>query len=460
MKRFRSFAAVLLAMLFVIGAALPAGANSALKAWRGVDGSSPWLKEGCPVEALHERLTIEVNGFPAVDASMDMGDASVTAEYTLHNPADEAVSVRLFFPVGEIPLYGYESGEHGVWVDGQPAEVTRRFSYPAYSVFHADDELEKLRDDYARTEFVTPETPVTVITYDFKGFSSQVEATLSYTGAGRVICCPFSEADGVSFRKRTEDCVLTVLARPGAICRLAVFDDGTGDVSFAFADVDTEALLPDAYAKETGRQTLPFADFTALNAPAGSLISPLDRYNAAADEFSDVLENIAPGGAAYAEYMWYAADEYFMEWYEYTLTFAPGQTLVNRVTAPFYPDIDMYWQPSKFTYTYLLSPAAGWAAFGALDVEVRTPFPLLESSLKGFEKTQTGWALHTDGLPDKELTFTLCETAHPKRDAGSVIYIILAVVTMLVFAAFVVGAVILIVWLVKKIKIRGNRYES
>ena len=114
----------------------------------------------------------------------------------------------------------------------------------------------------------------------------------------------------------------------------------------------------------------------------------------------------------------------------------------------------MYWQPTKYEYTYLLSPASGWAAFGGLDIEVRTPYYLLDSSLEGFEKTETGWISHTDGLPDKELTLTFCESDAPQRDPGTRQYTVLLLAVFgagfLLAAAAIAGIVILTVRTIRK----------
>ncbi len=79
-----------------------------------------------------------------------------------------------------------------------------------------------------------------------------------------------------------------------------------------------------------------------------------------------------------------------MRWYEYRITLEPGQRMVNTVTAPLYPSIDLLYEPPVYQYTYLLSPAQSWDRFGTLDVEIRTPDYLTESGLEGFTSTDGG----------------------------------------------------------------------
>jgi hypothetical protein len=137
--------------------------------------------------------------------------------------------------------------------------------------------------------------------------------------------------------------------------------------------------------------------------------------------------------------------------------------LVNTVSAPFYPDVDARYIPAKYTYNYLLSPAAGWAEFGGLDVEIITPFYLLDASLSGFTKTDNGWMLHTDGLPEEELRFTLSEAQKPKRDPQDLRKEALigaaSVIGILFILACIAGSLLLITKILRK-RIRKKRSDK
>jgi len=104
-----------------------------------------------------------------------------------------------------------------------------------------------------------------------------------------------------------------------------------------------------------------------------------------------------------------------MYWYQYELTVPAGETVVNTVTAPLYPDIHTGWVPAIYTYDYLLSPAKGWADFGTLEIRLNTPYYMTQCNLDGFEKTSDGYALQLNGLPDRELTFVLCAEKNPAK---------------------------------------------
>lgn len=45
---------------------------------------------------------------------------------------------------------------------------------------------------------------------------------------------------------------------------------------------------------------------------------------------------------------------------------------------------------------------------------INTPYHLVGDSKKQFEKTETGYVMEREGLPDEELEFTLSESAHPR----------------------------------------------
>jgi len=133
-----------------------------------------------------------------------------------------------------------------------------------------------------------------------------------------------------------------------------------------------------------------------------------------------------------------------MRWYEYEISVGPGERIVNTVTAPIYPDIDSRYEPPVFEYTYLLSPAQTWAEFGNLDIVVNTPYYMTVSGPEGFQYNNPGYELHLTGLPEGELTFTLCAEKEPKApSAMGYVYpevlligaaVLMAIIVVVVFA--------------------------
>ena len=103
-----------------------------------------------------------------------------------------------------------------------------------------------------------------------------------------------------------------------------------------------------------------------------------------------------------------------MRWYQYDIEIPAKGTIVNTVTAPIYPSINVNWEPSIYDYTYLTSPAKTWRKFGGLDIEINTPYYLVKDAY-GFVKTETGYALSLEGLPEDELEFTLSSNENPQK---------------------------------------------
>ena len=131
-----------------------------------------------------------------------------------------------------------------------------------------------------------------------------------------------------------------------------------------------------------------------------------------------------------------------MRWYQYEITIEPKSSITNTVTAPIYPEINGSYEPAIYTYTYLLSPASTWASFGELEVVINTPFFITENSLEGFTKTDTGYTLKRNGLPEGELEFVLCSSENPIKPPRSITsYIPIEII----ISFSIIGGVILLI---------------
>lgn len=124
-------------------------------------------------------------------------------------------------------------------------------------------------------------------------------------------------------------------------------------------------------------------------------------------------------------------------------------------TAPIYPEINGSYNPAIYTYTYLLSPASTWASFGELEIIINTPFYITENSLDGFTKTETGYTLKRNGLPEGELEFVLCSSENPIKPISP--YFDTVWIVWGVIVAVVIGGGITILVIVKKKKKTKNK---
>lgn len=206
-----------------------------------------------------------------------------------------------------------------------------------------------------------------------------------------------------------------------------------------------------------------FEEYVFKSYDADSGILRHDWYNAALSYFIEDPEDCELGGRFESDF----TDKLF-RWYEYDLTFEPGERLTNVVTAPIYPSIDGTYTPYVYTYTYLLSPAKKWADFCSLDITINTPLYLTDSAVSGFSKTENGYTASFDKLPENELVFCLSESEDPDEAKGGFLYgiffILLSILSFLFSNSFlaisaiialvliVAGAITLIITLKKKRK--------
>jgi hypothetical protein len=165
------------------------------------------------------------------------------------------------------------------------------------------------------------------------------------------------------------------------------------------------------------RQTMDFEEF-ALRHYFGdyseqSTISALDWYNAVVYSMNANATNYG----AVEDYGLLRIERSFMRWYQYEIEIPAKSTIINTVTAPIYPSINEKWVPSIYEYTYLLSPAKTWSKFGKLDIEIKTPYFIINDK-NAFTKTETGYAMSLNGLPEGELVFTLSSSADAKKTAS------------------------------------------
>ena len=167
----------------------------------------------------------------------------------------------------------------------------------------------------------------------------------------------------------------------------------------------------------------------------------------------------------------YDYHRYFMTWYYYDITIDAGERIINSVTAPMIPGTNISYTPPKYDYTYLISPAATWKDFGDLDIIINTPYYMTYSSIDGFEKTESGYKLHLDGLPIekgkykltlnglekeedkvKDLVFKLSTSENPKSKSQlTPLQTVLFVIAIIIFLPIVLvgGLIYGIVYLVR-----------
>lgn len=441
-------AAVLLASVCAFGA-IPEKtvfANSANKNWDGAPSSGMMLTgENCPVVVESETLTFNVGAFPEYyyyeQKDFDEYDASVTARYNFYNPASYDADMTLVFPFGSLPYYIGEhldeSGKYSVTADGSKAESCVRHTFFTGGYFEAKNEIKKISDDYKKDDFYSPDTPVHYYTLKFSGIDAGGGKSLSLYlkskhDAGKTEIfygehgTAFSEAPYALYRYAGGINGVTSVSDGSVVYLFVVgddFEDGTPKLSL---DSPYDLFDKTAFDVAVEKEEITFKDMMLAFYNEDFGVSELDWYNASFDYL---------GHFGYLHYTLYNS---LMRWFEYKLSVPAGGRLVNEVTAPLYPDISGYYSPQKYYYLYLLSPAKSWASFGSLDIVINTPYYLTDAGYNfNFEKFDGGYKLHSDGLPDGELTFGLCAAKNPARVEDNSFFDALAI------AGAVIGGIVL-----------------
>lgn len=449
-------AAKRLMSLFLIALMLlaPVSANSAQTWWEGVDAAGVIVSdENCPITVEKEILTFDLQAFPAdyytSTEEFLQYSGSVTAEYSFYNPSEYTVTAKLLFPFGVLPSYATQfsgetmAGRYGVSVDGTPVEATLRHSLSGgYEQFSLERDLKRLSDDYVEGAWVRQDTPVRKYTFQVEGTGAQqgnsVLATLSLDSCTENQWLYLPDVSGYS---GNDDGTVSVSSW--------VWDGKTVEGYVIGADFDTfpqwkfysNGSEKDQVAgdmTEVSLEELTFRELAMSRWTEASGVSEVDWYNA----MVAACEELAADGGNLIWFWRYGMDlnGYLMGWYEYEITLEPGQHVTNAVTAPVYPNIDQKYEPPVYTYTYLLSPAKTWSQFGPLDVRINTPYFMSEESIPGFSKTETGYCLTTDGLPEGELTFSLCQEEEPERVKSSGLGMIQPTIVIFVFLGLLLCA--------------------
>ena len=432
---------VAFAILFFIGDLfrLTAYANSARRIWYGVDMTGTIVKEeNCPIEVKDEQLSFDISEFPQ-SYYEKKGDflkynGKVTAKYTFYNPADYKVTAKLVFPFGYYPeyvIYEYDEVNSTLIREDDTAkfnikindrEITKTLRHTYYSgesEFNIHNEMTLLRDGYIKDDFYSPELPVTKYVYeisevDKKLYNREVAGIEIPAFDGKRRYCleqyyGFTTNDKGNTR-------MGINAENGKEIELYVIGEPVKDLPkwkfYESSSNESKEIKGEMKLKSTSKMT--FKEFVLAKFDKNGQILESDWYNIIVELYKQATVENA-GAIFISVYDTGERLKSLLRWYEYEITLGPGEKITNTIEAPMYPTIDESYDPGIYKYNYLLSPASTWAKFGNLNVDINTPFFMTDSNQDGFTKTETGYIFKSNGLPEGELRFTLCESEKPKR---------------------------------------------
>lgn len=410
-----------LAISIAIPSAVPvlsAEANSAQTHWSGSDALGAFVTDGdCPIVVEHEKLTLRVPDFPSdyyeTKEEQDGYSANVTAEYTFYNPSGLDVTATLAFPFGMKPTYSYmenadDTSRYDVTIDGAAIEKKIRHTYSGY-YFDLEGDLPKLS-----TERITEETPVRRYTYSFTGVSNyhsvRAEANLYGLRDPAKTCVIFDRGTSYSMGSKENNVTIWIGAAPFVM--YVIGEPLNALPQWESYSLEKNKKVPDGRVTLRSTEEMTFSELAYMYYKEESGVSRSDWFNAVTDLLCAENGEFFNKGIPLSSL---DVSDSLMRWYEYTLEIPAGGRVVNSVTAPLYPSIDLRYIPPIYSYTYLLSPASTWAEFGEIEVELLTDFFVTESSVE-FKRRDDGYFYTQKGLPEGELTFTLSSEENPQRD--------------------------------------------
>lgn len=399
-------------------------ANSAQTHWTGTDSTGTIvLEEDSPIIVEKELLTFDIQEFPLSYYS-DSNEflnytAKVTAEYTFYNPSDYSVTATLAFPFGGTADYAYiedtvDTEKYDITIDGEVIDKQIRHTLLYYGdQFELENDLARLHDGYIEDEFYYPEQTVTKYTYkasnvDLETYNAATPAIkLSKENESR----KYYMVNQSGYTTRSDEVLMsTWLEDDGLLTVYVIGEVLEEDLDWIIYENGGCKDEIEGIVELIGTESLSLNEFVLSKYKEEYGVLEYDWYNAI---ITMLKNNETSNGAIHGFDVYFDLRGILMRWYQYEITLEPKQRIVNTVTAPIYPSINSRYEPPVYEYTYLLSPAKTWKEFGNLDIVINTPYFMIKSGTEGFDYNNPGYELHFTGLPEGELTFTLCEDANP-----------------------------------------------
>lgn len=435
--------ALLLAMpLFAASAAVTshagetayAAASVAPARAAGANACCAFVTAGESVVLERAAVKMDIESLPALGEDDPLADygAYVQTEYSLYNPADEAVQMQFLLPVYR-PEYlaAGQTPSCELTLDGAPLERRVRHCFAGYYDPEPDPEsgAERIKGTfdaiYCAEELIVREYRFSV------SVPESVKGTDDFMLMLGLSCNPLRTriVSDRGMRSHTENGDIWIyfdVERTDSFSLYAVGEPPR----FLQTAVCSSAGYPLSEARADCTQTdYPYRTFALRDYDASSGISEEDWQNG----FSQMLsENTGSGYLVYVSPTLTA--ENFMRWYEYGFEIPAGERVTHTVKTPIYPTCI---GNSAYEYEYLLSPAFRFSSFGELSVDIRTPYSCRRGTLD-LQTEEGGYALTRDSLPMCELSFTLERApSDAPRPAGLSPSVKLAIIIL----SAVVGAV-------------------
>ncbi len=411
-------------IIFVI-LAVDTRANSALLHYTGNRNGRVvyYGDEDIPVVLEKEILTFKIFDVPDIFTSeeeLKTYDSHIEVEYSFNNPSAEDISMRLLFPIGNIPPYYLaeefnlnDLDDHGVYIDGKKVCTELRYSFDFDPYNYEEEDLavfsdEPLRDDRYK---IDENSLVTRYTYHLKdegeGDISAASFAITKTddriiyinGLNKVSAEDDMMEAGVFIDDHEDVIDVYVIGEPLKMLKWQFYDDLSCD----------RTIPGSAELIEVKEDTF----WSMIQAEKNTDMRDVDWYNYC---FGMMMYQVDASGNIVSDLFMDNGQNYMMRWYDYTLDIKAGSSVVNKISVPIYPDKDMSYDEDVYTYHYLLSPAEAWADVRSLMIDIKTDMYLVFDD-EGYTKTDDGYTISYDHLKDGELSFSLSDVSDPKSTA-------------------------------------------
>lgn len=409
-----------------------ADANSVQRYFEGIDSSGAIVTmENCPVVVDKEDLDFYIY-YQGKSNSQGQYEqfGSVCATYTFRNPSENTINMDVVFPYGYKDENKSDKDDCSVSVDGAQIAWRTRYTHIDYYRFDIERDLSSLSDDFVQDSFFATTQKVYKYTYSVSDTAQGLDLTFEYdrNWARKVVCDFHSQREG-----NKQQIVMSTAGKS----QLVFYVVGE-DLDIAACDVTVIGGQKGGHLSLVSRQEQTFGDELAyVNRPAGSDVLDIDWYNALANTLKSLRDRtvINPLEFVISRYPEFS----LFRWCQYTLSIAPGQTIVNSVTVPLFPARNERYIPAVYEFIYYLSPATTWAGFKDLTVNIHTDGYLLNYAIKGFAKTDGGYTYHSDKLPDGELTFKIC-SEETQKSRNFIFFVIIFLYILAIVLGVTVGA--------------------
>ncbi len=478
-KHSRIILVTLCLIMLICCTVLPVAANSAQKDWNGRDESGVMTTDGeCPLVVEAEVLTFDLGEFPSFHLpskeDLEKYTGTVSAEYTFFNPSDMTVTTQMAFPMADtFQTYPRDYADYRITVDGEPVSTEMRHTLSYYNTdFSVETDLPRLLDDYIEDDFFTEDVEVKEYTITISGLNYQTHKNgqSKYAldidpdqFAGTKLYFPddpsYKKLDDGSYRiynnvlRNGQTITFYTIGQPMRIYpEIKIYENWRCN--------DDEVIEGSGKIEYVGEDSLSNLIFRDYDESRG--ISRVDWYNANVEIMRGRSAEKNPLVTISSFDDWY---EYRLTtWYCYEVTVGPGERIQNKIVSPMFPDVNAWYEPTVYDYTYLLSPASTWSDFGRLDIYINTPFYMNECNLKGFEKTEDGYHLALEGLPKdddgewEELSFRLSSSERPIPDSQTPSGIVNSIFYFVAFFwPFLLGGLVLLIILIIILKLIFRR---